>query len=45
MNSLISSIASIACSVFYFTMLDAPAAWLVAAGVLVLYAWIYTCEH
>ena len=45
MTSLISSSASIACSVFYFTMLDAPAAWLVAASMLLVYAWIYAYEH
>ena len=45
MISRISSSASIACSVAYATMLDAPAAWLVAASVLLVYAWIYTCEH
>ena len=45
MNSLIGSAASIACSALYFTMLDAPAAWLVAASILLVYAWVYTCEH
>ena len=45
MTSLISSTVSIACSVFYFTMLDAPSAWLVAASVLLVYAWIFSCEH
>ena len=45
MTSLISSTASTACSLAYTTIEAAPAAWLVAASVLLVYAWIYTCEH
>ena len=45
MTSLISSIASTACSLAYATIEAAPAAWLVAASMLLVYAWIFSCEH